>query len=485
IDVGLATSYTFTNLGEGQYNATVKAVDAAGNVATDQVSFTIDLTPPTVTITDPSDGATLTTNDVTVQWTASDNYGIDFYDLYLDNQYVTTVDGTTTSYTFTDLPSGTHNVTVVAYDLALNYNNDTVTFTVQVPITVTITAPPYGSYQPTQDVTVQWTIDTTDVVTAQYIRIDWGPWISLAADVRSYTFIGLSEGQHWVQVNATISSGDWDIDTVMFYVDVSPPAVTIRSPADGAYINTDAITVSWNATDRLAPFNITLSLDGTIVATGLPSTTTYYTLTGLTEGTHTIQLNATDAAGWTASVTITITIDLTSPTVSITSPTEGAVLGSSDVTVQWSSSDNYGIDHYEIWLDGSLTDTVDAATTSYTLTGLSDGTHTAEIIAVDVAGNTASAVVHFTVDTTAPWIQITSPSDGATISVTTIRLVWVAGDNVAIDHYEVYVDGTLVWTGTERTTLVQDLTSGTHTIQVTAIDTAGNTATDTITITIG
>jgi len=127
----------------------------------------------------------------------------------------------------------------------------------------------------------------------------------------------------------------------------------------------------------------------------------------------------------TGTFTATVTItgggvpDTTNPTVSISSPASGATITSSSVTVQWSGSDNVGIDHYVLKLDGTTKYT--GASTSYTITGVSNGAHSVTVTAYDYAGNYATTPSRsFTVDaqagTTEYWALIVGISDYAYIN---------------------------------------------------------------------
>ncbi|MEM3594289.1 MAG: Ig-like domain-containing protein, partial [Candidatus Jordarchaeaceae archaeon] len=90
------------------------------------------------------------------------------------------------------------------------------------------------------------------------------------------------------------------------------------------------------------------------------------------------------------------TIETTPPTVNINSPAEGAVLPTSSVEVTWAGSDNLGIDHYEVRIDGGSWINV-GVSTSYVFSGLSNGSHTVEVRALDLAGNDATDSVSFIV----------------------------------------------------------------------------------------
>ncbi|MYN05704.1 peptidase S8, partial [Pseudoduganella sp. DS3] len=85
-------------------------------------------------------------------------------------------------------------------------------------------------------------------------------------------------------------------------------------------------------------------------------------------------------------------------------------------------------------------------------------------------------------DTTAPVVNITNPVNGATISGN-VNIGASATDNVAIANVSLYVDGVLKATGNGSVTYTWNArkeASGTHTIQATARDTAGNSTTKTV-----
>jgi hypothetical protein len=139
------TTYTDT-AAAGTYYYVVKAEDAAGNLspASNEASATItaDGTPPTVSITAPAGGATVS-GTTTVTATASDNVGVAGVQLKLDGTNVGTED-TASPYSFswdtTAATNGSHALTAVARDAAGNS-------TTSAPVTVTVsnTGPPPGS----------------------------------------------------------------------------------------------------------------------------------------------------------------------------------------------------------------------------------------------------------------------------------------------------------------------------------------------------
>jgi hypothetical protein len=91
-----------------------------------------DTTPPTISITYPANGATVTSSSVTVTWTGSDSgSGISYYETRIDSgSWINK--GTSTSHTYTGLVNGAHTVDVRAWDVAGNSAMDSHTFSVNV-----------------------------------------------------------------------------------------------------------------------------------------------------------------------------------------------------------------------------------------------------------------------------------------------------------------------------------------------------------------
>jgi len=162
--------------------------------------------------------------------------------------------------------------------------------------------------------------------------------------------------------------------------------------------------------------NVTVYANTTVIASGilaLPRTsTTAISLpcitTGLRIGNYTLTayINPVANETYTADNTfigrIITVVDKTPPTASINSPTSGSRVKSSTITVVWTGSDiNSAVAVYEVRLDGGAWTTV-GTDTSHKFTGMSDGSHTVDVRATDMGGNTKMATVNFTVDATPP-----------------------------------------------------------------------------------
>ncbi len=131
--VGTATNYTFSGLGEGAHAVSVRAVDKSGNSAQAGISFTVDITPPNLAITSPPPGTLSANATVRVAWTASDSTsGIDHLEVNLDGASVATLPATASNYTLANVANGSHTITVTAFDRAGNSRAASVNITVQI-----------------------------------------------------------------------------------------------------------------------------------------------------------------------------------------------------------------------------------------------------------------------------------------------------------------------------------------------------------------
>ncbi|MFO0724162.1 MAG: PHB depolymerase family esterase [Myxococcota bacterium] len=180
--------------------------------------------------------------------------------------------------------------------------------------------------------------------------------------------------------------------------------------------------------------------------------------------------------------------DTTPPQVNITAPSNGAtVSGNVDITA--SASDNVGVTQVEFFVNGTLLQRVSAAPfhAAWNTAGLSNGTYALKATAHDAAGNVTSdddTSVQITggmTDTTPPTVNVTAPSNGATVSGM-VQITADASDNVSVAKVEFLVDGNKVGESSAApyafTWNAAGATAGSHAISARAIDAAGNQATD-------
>lgn len=128
----------------------------------------------------------------------------------------------------------------------------------------------------------------------------------------------LGDGSHTVTVDASDNDGNAATQkSTTFTVDTIPPTLNVTSPTDGLITNTKTLTVSGTTNDATSsPVTIKISLNGadqgTVTVGGDGSFSKSVTLS---DGTNTIVVTATDAAGKSSSVTKTVTLDTSVPQI--------------------------------------------------------------------------------------------------------------------------------------------------------------------------
>lgn len=191
-----------------------------------------------------------------------------------------------------------------------------------------------------------------------------------------------------------------------------------------------------------------------------------------------------DHPEWVQAVWGTQIVDTEAPTA----PTSLSVVSTTTASanLSWTAAtDNVGVSYYQIFVNGVFK--TNSSTTTATIGGLSQGTtYNFYVVAVDAAGNvspqsnTASGTT--LTDTVAP----TAPTNLSVSSVGTnnIAISWTAStDNIAVDNYEIYVNGVLYGTSLTTTANIANLSpTTTYNIYVIAKDAAGNSSTQSNTV---
>lgn len=227
----------------------------------------------------------------------------------------------------------------------------------------------------------------------------------------------------------------WDDDT-------TPPDVTITAPTNGSSTTDSSVDVFYTVTDSGG--DVTCDLDD---GESVP----------LDFGSNTITVSCTDGAGNIGSDSVTVTrLDVTDPVVTITAPTSGTITADSSATLHFTVSD-------------------DTATTCNRTDGetiaLNPGVNTITVVCTDAFGNVGFDSVSVTRDNTAPAVTILSPADGLVTNQSSATLFY----SVTNDYGSVSCD---LANGSSVA-----LSEGPNTIAVSCTDSAGNTGSDSITVT--
>jgi hypothetical protein len=273
----------------------------------------------------------------------------------------------------------------------------------------------------------------------------------------------LTAGSHTAYAKAYDFGGNvTNSATVPFTVsDTTPPSVSITQPVNGS-VARGVISVEASASDNVGVIRVEFYKDSDpapfATVTTAPFSTPWNTAS-VVDGAHSLTATAYDAAGNSAvSASVSVAVDNTAPTVSLTAPADGATVSGTNVAISASASDGMAIQQVEFYRDGSVLLGVDS-TSPYSITWnsttVANGSHTLMAQALDTAGNAATSasrtitVSNGVIDTTPPTVSITSPVNGATVAKkTTVTIAATASDNVAVTKVEFSVDGSLKCTDT-------------------------------------
>ena len=300
----------------------------------------------------------------------------------------------------------------------------------------------------------------------------------------STVFDNVDDGSHDQYVRAFDAANNVRTASVTFNVDLTAPALKITVPADSGIYAVAAITAEWSATDGSSGvlgygYRIDSGQWSALSMTGS------HALVGLSEGTHTVEVYALDNVLNNATASVTFIVDTTAPTVTITTPSEGQFSSSPSISVTWSGDDSgVGVQAYQYRINGG------AWSSNTTETGhtfdLPDGAYTVDVRVYDRANNTATDSTAFTVDTTAPEVEISAPANGHFTNSTTVQVNWNGSDATAgVRGYQYRIDSGL-WSSEapSQSSDFSGLTDGPHTVYVRVFDRSGNMAETNVSFTV-
>lgn len=226
--------------------------------------------------------------------------------------------------------------------------------------------------------------------------------VAITATTRNATGIrylppdALADGLHSVTLDVADRVGNRASRSWSFFIDTTPPVITVTSPANQALSPVLAVQISG-----------TLSEAASLVIAGQS-----VTLNGdsfehpllLTPGSNTITLVAVDAAGNRGSTTLTLWADNTPPIITVVTPAANAIVNTPQISVSGTLSEEVAT----LTINGR---SVIVSGTSFTLADLDllEGANEIRIVAFDRAGNRGEAQVTVMRDSTPPPAPLFTP----------------------------------------------------------------------------
>ena len=272
-------------------------------------------------------------------------------------------------------------------------------------------------------------------------------------------------GTYTLAVAASDTTGHQSNQTMHFTVSTQPPTVTISGVSGGSYYN-HAVTPGVTAAGMdLRGGGATVTLDG---APFTPGTAVSQ------EGPHTIEASVTDGLGRSAHASVSFTLDMTPPVITVDSPDDNSTTRDTPATLSVSVSDANPDS-----LDVNGQSAGSGGSTYNVSVPLTDGSNSISIQAADKAGNTSDLTWHVTLTTTRPSVTITTPSNGM---VTRSASVDVSG-SCSQDVTAVTVNGMSAATsGGAFTARGVPLAEGSTIITATGLAGSGQPATTSVTV---
>jgi hypothetical protein len=428
----------------GPTKLTFDAVDCEGNSKRTEITVFLDAGAPQLAVTVPASGAFLATTTVAVSGTVTDSAGVAGVTV---NGQPAAINGSTFSGAATFTGDGAKQIVVIATN---SFARQT---TVTVPVTIDTTAPAItGSTAPPPNA-AGW---NSTAPTVAFTCSDATSGIATCPPPVSVT----SEGERSISGTATDRAGNNATAAVAVKYDATVPQIAATlSPAPNA--------AGWTRADTTVTFTCSDTLSGMATC---PASIVVPASAGSAPQTR--SATAVDRAGNSATASATVKIDAVPPAVMIQFPLPALMMYGSSVELFGVAEDGDS---------GIASVTCNGAPATITATGyqctltLTPGHNPVSVVATDNAGNTAAATqdVEYQVDNGPPTIEprVSATRNPAGWYNRAVEVSWICDDAISL----------VLQCGADRSFFAD---GANQTVTGEAVDSAGNTATASITLSI-
>jgi hypothetical protein len=456
-------SVTWNNVGAGNYQLTAVATDDDGAATTSAprgVTVNAPNQAPAISLTSPANGATFTAPaNISLSATATDSDGtIATVEFYRGSTLIGADTSSPYSVAWNNVAAGTYSLTAIARD-------DDGATTTSAPVSVTVSGLPAG--WTAADIGNPAIAGSTQFANGTFTVEGAGVDVWDTSDQFRYVYQAFSGD---IEITSRVASlentHEWAKAGVMIRGTLAANAVqtsVVVTPAQGTHfyrrLSTGAVTQPGPIGPATAPVWVRLERRGSTV-TGFQSTDG---VTWTAVGTATmagatlyvgLEVTSHDASQAATAVFDNVTVRVPAanqaPTVSLTTPVNGATFTApATVAIAASAADNDGtVARVDFYAGSTLIATDTTSPFSVTWNNVAAGTYQLTAVARDNAGSTTtSAAVGITVSpgaNQAPSVSLTAPANGATFSApATISITATASDtDGTVTSVEFYADGT-------------------------------------------
>jgi len=341
----------------------------------------------------PADGAAVDTNAPTVEFDLNDS--VEFYSGLNPSSITVAIDGVDWTYFaavdgnhVTLVPpfaisEGTHTVYIEASDMYGNWadpvlvmfevNSAIEAFAADFVDPTSMSAIPDGSTVALDEVTLEGVTDPNAEVV---ISTPYQTWVTQALPDGTFSaeMLSLIEG---VNVFTIVTTNDAGVSKTMYKTIISDMVCAlIVDPVESPVAQAD-VTIG-----GVTEMGASVTVDGG--AASVDSTGVWSMDVTLSEGANTLTVEATDAVGNTNTVVVSIVLDTTAPTLSITAPAADTHVSEASVVVAGTTEAGA-----KVYVDGVLADMI--STTGWqAMVVLAEGNNTVTVTAQDALGNIVS-----------------------------------------------------------------------------------------------
>jgi len=363
------------------------------------INVTVDNTPPKVNVISPEIGSVLS-GDVIIEAYASDLNGIEKVEFL--------VNATTWSpMTFdsnrghwigtlntTALSDGDYFLGITAVDKAGNSLSILLFY-----ITIDNTNPSAMINAPVNhgfvhdEVIINITATDDNLGKAQlYISgTSVATWTTSGTHTYAWNTTACTDGTYTITLKVQDKAGNSVTTEITVTVDNTVPLAEIRDPEDQDFLRGILNVATWVYDINLD--TVRLEVNGSVIdawnLNGLRASA--WNITALTDGVYVIKLIVYDTALNMMENTVTVTVDNTRPSVSVTNPISGVEVGG-NVTVEFSASDAHLLSVL-LHIDNAILNVTGQTSYLWGTTRVGDGSHTIKLVAYDKAGNLAETSV--------------------------------------------------------------------------------------------
>ncbi|VVB80271.1 Uncharacterised protein [uncultured archaeon] len=465
-------------------------------------SYTTDSTGPTITIISPTNtsfsSVNISAEIATSEASASARYSLDG----TANVSMTNLSSTSFIASLNNLAYGLHNITFYANDSFGNFGSSVLRyFTIQTPVDITapsltFVSPSNASYTNPSGTYVNVSSDE-DLVWAGY-RLNGGSLLNLTSATARVWYVNLTslsqETNYTITVYGNDSSANQGNRTIVFYADsLAPRYSSVSAPSTNQSLPVNC-SIYWNDTyninsviiseNSLGSFeNHTISFSGN---SGLAS----YVIVGsklANAGNYVCRFYAADVAGNTNFTSASFSVsDVTAPSITVTSPTNGGVYNQVDILFSFISNENLSAGWYHLNSTGFNYSMGNTSPTNWnaTFTGVSGQAYSIVFYGNDSSGNLGvSSAVVFSINTGAgdlisPVVTINSIANASYKSLSGVALNVSVNENVSWVKYSLNGSANISLTNTTllnwNATLPDLAQESTNSLVVYANDSSGN-----------